>query len=117
MHSIGKFDLSELASALTLGSDQIWYCRDRESVSYPAEGHDRCHEVEDRSFWFQHRNACIAELVRQFPPHGRGPIFDIGGGNGVVARALVDEGWEVILVEPGQAVKAGNDLVGTVPHR
>jgi hypothetical protein len=22
-----------------------------------------------------------------------------------------------VLVEPGQAVKAGNDLVGTVPHR
>lgn len=53
------------------------------------------------SFWFQHRNACIIELVKRFPPRAKGPIFDIGGGNGFVALALVDAGWDVVLVEPG----------------
>jgi SAM-dependent methyltransferase len=40
-------------------------------------------------------------LVRKFPPKGKGPIFDVGGGNGFVAKGLVDAGWDVVLVEPG----------------
>lgn len=55
------------------------------------------------SFWFQHRNACIIELVKRFLPRGKGPIFDVGGGNGFVAKGLVDAGWDVVLVEPGSA--------------
>lgn len=70
-------------------------------VSYPSEGNDRCFEIEDKSFWFQHRNACIIDLVKKFPPRGKGPIFDVGGGNGFVAKGLTDAGWDVVLVEPG----------------
>ena len=33
-------------------------------------------------FWFRHRNDCIRELVRNFQPKGKVPIFDVGGGNG-----------------------------------
>jgi hypothetical protein len=41
-----------------------------------------CFEAEHRSFWFRHRNDCIRELVRNFQPKGKVPIFDVGGGNG-----------------------------------
>jgi SAM-dependent methyltransferase len=79
----------------------IGYSSDRERISYPEEGNEACFEVEDRSFWFRHRNACIVEMVRIFPPRGKGPIFDVGGGNGFVAKGLMDAGWDVVLVEPG----------------
>ncbi len=55
--------------------------------------------LEGDSFWFAHRNACIVAAVRRFPPSG--PIFDVGGGNGVVALALERAGFETVLVEPG----------------
>lgn len=87
--------------ALRLSSDGIWYATKEEEVSYPSGGNDRCFEIEDKSFWFQHRNACIIELVKKFPPRGKGPIFDVGGGNGFVAKGLTDAGWDVVLVEPG----------------
>jgi SAM-dependent methyltransferase len=35
------------------------------------------------------------------PPPKAGPIFDIGGGNGFVAKGLLDAGLDVVLVEPG----------------
>jgi len=58
--------------------------------------------VEDSSFWFQHRNDCIISVISLFPPVERGPIFDIGGGNGFVSLALARAGYEVVMVEPGK---------------
>lgn len=96
-------ELVSCASGLRLGGDGIWYAADQTSVSYPSEGNNQCFEIEDKSFWFQHRNACIVELVKKFPPRGNGPIVDVGGGNGFVAKGLMDAGWDVVLVEPGPA--------------
>jgi len=98
-----RYDLTMYASSLGLGADGIWHAKEDKLVSYPIDGNDQCFEVENQSFWFQHRNACIVELVKKFPPRGKGPIFDIGGGNGFVGKALVDAGWDVVLVEPGPA--------------
>jgi SAM-dependent methyltransferase len=70
-----------------------------EPISYPDDGNDLCFQWEDRSYWFRHRNDCILELVRAFPP--RGAIIDVGGGNGFVSRGLIDAGFEAIVVEPG----------------
>jgi len=94
------FDFSA-CSSLQLGADGIFYASGAEAISYPEQGNEACFEVEDQSFWFQHRNDCIRELVRNFPPKGRGPIFDVGGGNGFVAKGLMDAVWDVVLVEPG----------------
>jgi SAM-dependent methyltransferase len=91
--------LSEIGRNLEYGTDGIWTSRNVSAVSYPDEGNDIYYAVEDSSFWFRHRNACIIEAVRHWPPDGA--IFDIGGGNGYVARGLQDAGWEVVLVEPG----------------
>ena len=71
----------------------------RTRPTYPDAGNAFCFQVEDGSFWFHHRNACILGAVRRFPPAG--PVFDIGGGNGFVARGLVQQGFPAVVVEPG----------------
>jgi SAM-dependent methyltransferase len=94
--------LSEIASNIELRPDGVWAATTISGApSYPEEGNDACFAVEDVSFWFRHRNNCIGEIVRSFPPAG--PIFDIGGGNGYVAKGLQDAGLDVVLVEPGAA--------------
>jgi SAM-dependent methyltransferase len=95
------FDISRFSDALSLGADGIWHCPNLEVLSYPLDGNQACFQIEDSSFWFNHRNACIASAVQQFPPHENGPIFDIGGGNGFVSLGLMRAGFESILVEPG----------------
>jgi SAM-dependent methyltransferase len=68
---------------------------------YPDSGHDWCAAVEDRSFWFRHRNRFLLEVMRRYPPAT--PLYDVGGGNGAVAAALCDAGIPSIVVEPGEA--------------
>lgn len=95
--------MKKFAKKVKLLDDYIWYGVKCQKLSYPKEGNDKCFEVEEKSFWFQHRNSCILELIKKYPPAGGGPILDVGGGNGFVAKAMLDAGWQVILVEPGQA--------------
>jgi SAM-dependent methyltransferase len=93
-------DLTLYADGLQRNPDGVWRGRGTEPVSYPAAGNSDCFALEDSSFWFAHRNACLLALLRQFP--ATGPFFDIGGGNGFVAAALQSEGdMPVVLVEPG----------------
>jgi SAM-dependent methyltransferase len=68
---------------------------------YPDTGNDWSAAVEDRSFWFRHRNRFLLEVIRRYPPAT--PLYDAGGGNGVVAAALRDAGIQAIVVEPGKA--------------
>jgi SAM-dependent methyltransferase len=92
-------DLATISRNLEQSSDGQWRCKSSSPVSYPEWGNEACFQVEDSSFWFRHRNACILEALRQYPPAGA--VFDIGGGNGFVARAMQDAGFDVVLVEPG----------------
>jgi len=94
-------NLREIAPNLELGQEGWWSSRSLSDVSYPEEGNDLCYSVEDSSFWFSHRNRCILEAIQLFPPSGT--LFDVGGGNGYVARAIQDSGLDVVLVEPGLA--------------
>jgi SAM-dependent methyltransferase len=103
-------DLREIAPNLELGPDGWWRCRTLSNVSYPEEGNALCFFVEDSSFWFAHRNRCVLEAMKLFPPPGT--VFDVGGGNGYVARAIQESGFDVVLVETGldgvqNAVKRG----------
>ena len=93
--------LSEFSDALSCAADGVWRGRGAETVCYPAAGNDACFAIEEGSFWFAHRNACILALLRRFP--AAGPFFDIGGGNGFVAAAIQAAGVPVVLVEPGEA--------------
>ena len=92
-------DLVSLAPALELRDPGIWFARIQSKVSYPASGNATCLQVEDRSFWFSHRNRCIVSVVRRFSPVAA--FLDIGGGNGFVSRGLIDGGIACGLIEPG----------------
>jgi SAM-dependent methyltransferase len=93
------FDLSSLASGLERRPDGIWFARRQAPVSYPEDGNTACLQIEDRSFWFRHRNRCIASVVRRFEPQG--VLLDIGGGNGYVSKGLTEAGIACALLEPG----------------
>ena len=92
--------IKQFSSSISWKDDGIYYADSSENVSYPDNGNDNCFEIEDTSFWFRHRNHCIVEMVRNYPPTGNGPIFDVGGGNGFVAQGLINAGWETVVVEP-----------------
>ena len=92
-------DLATISSNLQQTVEGLWCCKSLSPISYPEWGNEACFLVEDSSFWFRHRNICILEAMTQFPSSG--PLFDVGGGNGFVAKALQDAGFEVVLLEPG----------------
>jgi SAM-dependent methyltransferase len=106
-------DLAQISRNLEQTAEGGWRSKSHSAVSYPEWGNQACFDVEDSSFWFRHRNACILEALRQYPPPG--PLFDIGGGNGFVAKAMQDAGLEVVLVEPG-AVGAVNARQRGIEH-
>ncbi|WP_338867823.1 class I SAM-dependent methyltransferase [Myxococcus stipitatus] len=94
-------ELVALATGLSLVEEGLWVSNRQSVVSFPEDGHEACLGVEDGSYWFQHRGECIADAVRAYPPQG--PILDVGGGNGHVARGLVDAGFPAVVLEPGLA--------------
>ena len=120
-------NLREIAPNLELSPAGWWSSRELSEVSYPEDGNALCFLVEDSSFWFEHRNRCILEAIRLLPPPGT--FFDVGGGNGCVARAIQETGLDVVLVEPGlagvrnavdrgirQVVRATLDDAGVLPE-
>jgi SAM-dependent methyltransferase len=94
-------DLANLADGLHPTPSGIWYTDEEISgISYNEADSDLCFSVEDRSFWFAHRNNVIGSALTRFPPAGL--ILDIGGGNGFVAKGLIDRGFEAAVLEPSR---------------
>lgn len=93
-------DFTTFSDNLVKKEDGIWYAKTQNEISYPEEGNTHCMQLEDNSYWFQHRNNCIGELVKYYSPNAT--FFDIGGGNGFVAKGLENAGISTVLVEPGQ---------------
>ncbi|MFT3882724.1 MAG: class I SAM-dependent methyltransferase [Gemmatales bacterium] len=94
-----SFNIQSVTSSLTLDGNGIWVSAEQSAVSYPEHANDLFFEIEENSYWYQHRNKIILETLKRYPPAGA--FFDIGGGNGFVARGLEQAGYEVVLVEPG----------------
>lgn len=92
-------DLKEFADNIVLNNG-IWVSKTKNSISYPEEGNDVFFDIEENSFWFKHRNNCLVEVIKKFPPNG--VFFDIGGGNGYVSKHLQDNGIQTVLIEPGE---------------
>lgn len=94
-------DLTPLSPALARGEDGIWRAKAEraQALSFPADGHEACFRLEDESFWFAHRNACIAAALADRGIEG--PLLDVGGGNGAVSQALQGHGIKTVLLEPG----------------
>lgn len=112
-------DLQRIAQNIEFCPDGYWRSIQSDGVSYPEWGNEACFEVEDSSFWFRHRNDCILQMLESYPPGTA--FFDVGGGNGFVAKAVQDSGVDVVLIEPGpvgvrNAVKRGvrQALCGTL---
>jgi len=95
-------DVHDIVPLLKEATDGVWYSSEEEALSYPADCNECCFSLEDQSFWFKHRNACITEVVTAFPPSDNVPIFDIGGGNGFVSLGFAKAGFDVVLVESGR---------------
>ena len=93
--------IEHFSNSIKYNSDGIYYADSSEIISYPDNGNVNCFEIEENSFWFRHRNNCIIKMIKNFHSSTDGPIFDVGGGNGFVAKGLLDAGLEVALVEPG----------------
>lgn len=94
-------DINHISSTLYLSNNGIWHANESSKIHYPNDAHESLYSIEDNSFWFQHRNKCITTLVKAYPPKDNGYVFDIGGGNGLVSSALLKNGFNVVLVEPG----------------
>ena len=75
----------------------IWYPGDHEDLINRPDFHNPCFQIEDSSFWFQHRKNCVIELLRRLDCR---EIVDLGGGNGFISSALQEQHIDVVLVEP-----------------
>jgi SAM-dependent methyltransferase len=78
--------------------DGIYFSQNCTDVCYPKGANELFNSIEDGSFWYTHRNNSILKLIQNF--FVKGEIFDIGGGNGYVSKALQENGYEVVLIEP-----------------
>jgi hypothetical protein len=91
-------NLDKYTSSL-VEKDGISFSKKESEISYPKSANEDFFEIEENSFWFKHRNNCIIEAVKKHSPDQH--FFDIGGGNGYVAKGLEENGITSILVEPG----------------
>ena len=64
-----KSEISAISDNLEL-VDGIWYSKSRTDISYPEKGNEILFLLEEKSFWFLHRNKCIIEVIKQYPPSG-----------------------------------------------
>src|SRR5215510_12694626 len=108
------FEAQALSERLALDETGIWRAPHSAPVSFPVDDYAACFRVEDGSFWFGHRNRCITEAVRQWQPPGF--ILDVGGGNGYVARGLIEAGYETVLLEPGDEGARTARTLRHIPH-
>lgn len=91
----------QLATKAHESADGLWMAGAAADSRFSEEAHNTLLEIEENSFWFRHRNRCVTELLRAFPPPGT--VLDVGAGNGFVTAALRDAGFDAIAVEPGLA--------------
>ena len=94
-----------LPSRSLIYAEGLWRPPAIGDVSYPHDGNKACLQVEDSSYWFRHRNACILAAIERHEP--KGPIYDVGGGNGFVSLAMQTAGHAVVMVEPGSGAING----------
>ncbi len=109
-------DFTQISPKLHRACDGVWYSDEHSKISYPDQANQWCNEVEDASYWFEHRNRIIINTMRLFPPQGW--LADIGGGNGFAAQALQRAGFEVVLIEPGKdGIRMAQERRDSTDHR
>lgn len=101
MDSMGDKEFNVLFENLNnfIFEDGIWFSkRTIKNVSYPETGNSSCAEVEEDSYWFNHRNNIIYSIAKRF--FAEKSIVDIGGGNGYVSKFLSDNCFKTCIIEP-----------------
>lgn len=90
-----KFGIRDLRN-----KDGICYpLKDIAHISFPKDAHEHLSHFEDQSFWFAHRNKIIRGVITKYKSSGL--FFDIGGGNGYVAKMLCHQKNIVpVMIEP-----------------
>ena len=91
-------DVTAFSSEL-IAKDGIYFAKNQPEISYPEKGNQLCYQLEENSYWFNHRNKCILAAFKKYASQNL--FFDIGGGNGFVSKQLENEGIECVLIEPG----------------
>ncbi len=95
--------MAKLTNGVLKLAHGIWSGKRSEDVSYPENGNNTCFQVEDSSYWFQHRNAVIRTLIqRHANADNAGWFLGIGGGNGFQSKAIQELGISTALIEPGR---------------
>ena len=87
----------DITQNLVCTENGVWTSPKISDVSYPKDAHRHLFSIEENSFWFQHRNNFIIELLQRFPP--KEYIIDVGGGNGYVSIGIKNAGFKVIMLE------------------
>ncbi len=82
-------------------SKGIWVNNTKKKVSYPHHANIDIFNLENRSFWFKHRNSIILKITKRFPYAEN--FADIGGGNGLQIHYLSKNSKDkkFFLIEPG----------------
>ena len=95
-------DIEKIISGRCQKHDGIWMAMANDQISYPESANAECRQIEEQSYWFQHRNSVITSLLAQYASHDNTSFFlDIGGGNGFQSKAIQDMGLTTVLLEPG----------------
>lgn len=92
-------DIRQYALYVSLSPEEIWTGPPSPALSYPEGGNDFYLQIENKSFWFRHRNQCLLSVFHHFPPGEF--LLDVGGGNGFVALFLSQNGFPTAMLEPG----------------
>jgi SAM-dependent methyltransferase len=93
-----SIDLRHLAGNLWLHEDGVWVSPEHQDLGFLETDTTDWREIEQRSFWYRHRNRCFVGFLGRFPPAGI--LLEIGAGNGSVALALQGAGHSVVALEP-----------------
>jgi SAM-dependent methyltransferase len=82
------------------GADGVFWFHDRPQVpiSFPEAGLEML--GEGTGFWFEHRGRAVASYLRHL---GVSRLWEVGAGNGAMARQLRPAVEEVVAVEPWPA--------------
>lgn len=90
--------MNTIAQHVIRSSEGGWTVPGHADFGFLAEDPMSWENIEDRSFWYRHRNRVILEVIRQWRPDGR--LFEIGAGNGFVSLALQQADVDVVAIEP-----------------
>jgi SAM-dependent methyltransferase len=97
-HEHPHLQISARASNLELSPDGIWFAHGDFDQGFAQKDDTDWAEIEERSFWYRHRNDVVLDLLERFPYQGW--LFEIGAGNGVVSGAIQAAGRPVVALEP-----------------